>query len=144
MRRRQFISVVAGATTWPLTARAQQASKRPTVALIRAYPSTDAFTAAFTERLCELGWTDGRTVTIQHHRSEGRRERVAEIAAELVQQKVDVIVAYGAAVATLKQATTSIPIVTIAGDPVGSASSQAFRVACLLVREMLQGRCGST
>ena len=48
-------------------------------------------------------------------------ERVAEIAAELVQQKVDVIVSYGAAVATLKQATTSIPIVTAANDPVGSA-----------------------
>jgi putative tryptophan/tyrosine transport system substrate-binding protein len=68
----------------------------------------------------ELGWTDGRTVAIKYRWSEGRSERVAEIAAEFVQQKVDVIVTYGAAVATFKQATTSIPIVLLANDPVGS------------------------
>src|SRR5271169_1509064 len=83
--------------------------------------SADApFSAAFTERLRELGWTDGRTVAIEYRWSQGRPERVAEIAAEFVQQKVDVIVTYGAAVATVKQATTSIPIVVIASDPVGS------------------------
>jgi len=76
--------------------------------------------AAFTERLRELGWIEGRTVAIEYRWSEGRPERVAEIAAELVQQKVHVIFTYGAAVATLKQATTSIPIVLIAMDPVGS------------------------
>ena len=98
-------------------ARGQAADRR-----VHAYnASADApFSAAFTERLRELGWTDGRTVAIEYRWSEGRPERVAEIAAELVQQKVDVIVTYGAAVATLKQATTSIPIVLVANDPVGS------------------------
>jgi putative tryptophan/tyrosine transport system substrate-binding protein len=67
-----------------------------------------------------IGWTDGRTVAIKYRWSEGRPERVAEIAAEFVQQKVNVIVTYGAAVATFKQATTSIPIVLLANDPVGS------------------------
>jgi putative ABC transport system substrate-binding protein len=105
----------------PLAARAQQASKRPTVAYMFLSPSVDGLDRpAFTERLRELGWTEGRDVAIEYHWSEGRPERVAEIAAELVQKKVHVIVTYGAAVATLKQATTSIPIVLIAYDPVGS------------------------
>jgi putative ABC transport system substrate-binding protein len=121
MRRREFISVIAGATAWPLAARAQQASKRPTVAYMFFSASWSVlWRAAFNERLRELGWTEGRDVAIEYHWSEGRPERVAEIAAELVQKKVHVIVTYGAAVATLKQATTSIPIVVIASDPVGS------------------------
>jgi putative ABC transport system substrate-binding protein len=74
----------------------------------------------FTERLRQLGWIEGRTAALEYRWSEGRPERAAEIAAELVQKKVDVIFTYGAAVATLKQATTSIPIVLIASDPVGS------------------------
>jgi putative ABC transport system substrate-binding protein len=122
MRRRDFITWVGGgALACPLAARAQQASKRPTVACMFLSPSTDGLARpAFTERLRELGWTEGRDVAIEYHWSEGRPERVAEIAAELVQKKVHVIVTYGAAVATLKQATTSIPIVLIAYDPVGS------------------------
>jgi putative tryptophan/tyrosine transport system substrate-binding protein len=118
MRRREFLTLVGGAAiACPLAARAQ-ASKRPTVALVLISASTDVFSAAFTERLRELGWTAGRTVAIEYHWSEGRPERIAEIAAKLVQQKVDVIVTYGAAVATLKQATTSIPMVIVAYDPV--------------------------
>ena len=62
---------------------------------------------------------EGRTVAIEYRWSEGRPERVVEIAAEFVQQKVDLIVAYGGAVTTLKQATASIPIVfAVAADPV--------------------------
>jgi putative tryptophan/tyrosine transport system substrate-binding protein len=122
MRRREFLTLVGGAAiACPLAAGAQQASKRPTVAYLGLdAASTKALNAAFTDRLRELGWTDGRTVAIDYRWSEGRPERVAEIAAELVQQKVHVIVTYGAAVAILKQATTSIPIVVIANDPVGS------------------------
>jgi len=122
MRRRKFLMLLGGAVVGcPLAARAQQASKRPTVAYMFLSPSVDGLDRpAFTERLRELGWTEGRDVAIEYHWSEGRPERVAEIAAELVQKKVHVIVTYGAAVATLKQATTSIPIVLIAYDPVGS------------------------
>jgi putative tryptophan/tyrosine transport system substrate-binding protein len=122
MRRRKFLMLLGGAVVGcPLAARAQQASKRPTVAYIFLSPSVDGLDRpGFTERLRELGWTEGRDVAIEYHWSEGRPERIAEIAAELVQKKVHVIVTYGAAVATLKQATTSIPIVLIAYDPVGS------------------------
>jgi putative ABC transport system substrate-binding protein len=79
-----------------------------------------SWSAAFAERLQELGWFEGRTVAIEYRWSEGRPERVAEIAAEFMRQKVNVIVAYGSAVTTLKKATSSIPIVFApAVDPVG-------------------------
>ena len=68
----------------------------------------------------QLGWIDGRTVKIEYRWSEGRAERVAEIASELVRQKVDFIVTYGSAAVIMKQATAAIPIVFApAIDPVG-------------------------
>ncbi len=120
MRRREFITLVCGtAAAWPLAALAQEAGKLPTIGYM-AWPVSGPPTAAFVERLRELGWIDGRTVAIEYRWADGRSERVAEIAAEFVHQKVDVIVAYRGAVTTLKQATTSIPIVfAIAVDPVG-------------------------
>jgi putative tryptophan/tyrosine transport system substrate-binding protein len=83
-------------------------------------PSWTAWTAAFAERLRQLGWIEGRTIVIEYRWSEGRPERVAEVAGEFVRQKVDVIITYGGAVAAFKQATRDIPIVfAIALDPVG-------------------------
>ncbi len=71
--------------------------------------------------LRELGWIEGRTIAIEYRWSQGRTERYAEIAAEFVRLKVDVIVTVGSAVPTVKQATTVIPIVFAVGiDPVGS------------------------
>jgi putative ABC transport system substrate-binding protein len=122
MRRREFIALLGGATaTWPLAARAQQSDQMRHIAVLGDTPSVwNTWTAALAERLRELGWTDGHTVAIEYRWSEGRAERVAEFAAEFVQQKVDVIVTYGGAVTTLKQATTSIPIVfALAVDPLG-------------------------
>jgi putative ABC transport system substrate-binding protein len=78
--------------------------------------------AAFVQRLRELGWIEGRTVGIELRWGEGRNERFAEIAAEFVRLKVDVIVASGTAnIVAAKQATSVIPIVfAAAGNPVGS------------------------
>jgi putative tryptophan/tyrosine transport system substrate-binding protein len=77
--------------------------------------------AAFAARLRELGWIEGRTIAIEYRWSEGRPERYAEIAAEFVRLKVDVILTVGSAVPIVKQATTTIPIVfAVAIDPVGS------------------------
>jgi putative ABC transport system substrate-binding protein len=73
------------------------------------------------QRLRELGWTEGRTVAIEYRWAEGRDERFAEIAAEFVRLKVDVIVTTGGAAYAAKQATLVIPIVfAVANDPVGS------------------------
>src|SRR6202046_3704916 len=119
MRRREFIALVGStAAAWPLAARA---GKLPTIGVLGSdAPGWSAWTAAFAQRLHELGWIEGRTVTIEYRWSEGRPERVAEIAAEFVQQKVDVIVAYGRDPIQLKRATASIPIVFApAVDPLG-------------------------
>jgi putative ABC transport system substrate-binding protein len=124
MKRREFITLLGGAaTTWPLAARAQQPAKLPTIGVLGATtPATyGLFVAAFVQRLRELGWIEGRTIAIEYRRAEGRGERFAEIAAEFVRLKVDVIVTVGGAVLAAKQATSLIPIVfAVAADPVGS------------------------
>jgi len=79
-----------------------------------------SWTAAFVARLRELGWIEGRTVAIEYRWSQGRQERVAEIAAEFVRLKVDVIVTNGDSVDTARRAIAAIPIVfALANDPVG-------------------------
>ena len=124
MKRREFITLLGGAAAvWPLVARAQQATKLPTIGYLgSATLATESQRmAAFVQRLRELGWVEGRTVVIDYRWAEGRTERYAEIAAEFVRLKVDVIVTVGGAVAAAKQATATIPIVFAgAGDPVGS------------------------
>jgi putative tryptophan/tyrosine transport system substrate-binding protein len=120
MRRREFITLLCGAAAWPLSARAQPA-KLPTIGFLGASTASawDPWTAAFVQRLRELGWVEGRTVAIEYRWAEGRRERYAEIAAEFVRLKVDVIVTAGSAGVAAKQATSTIPIVlAVAGDPV--------------------------
>jgi putative ABC transport system substrate-binding protein len=77
--------------------------------------------AAFAARLRELGWVEGHTVAIEHRWSEGRPERYAEIAAEFVRLKVDVILTVGSAVPIVRQTASATPIVfAVAIDPVGS------------------------
>jgi len=122
VKRREFITLLGGAAAaWPLAADAQQAGKVPIIGFL----GTDAslwspYTAAFSQRLRELGWIDDRTIAIEYRWAEGRSERYAEITAEFVRLKVNVIVTSGIAVAMVKQATPVIPIVfAISDDPVG-------------------------
>ena len=122
MRRREFITLVGGtAVAWPLAVRAQQAGKLPTIGFLGVDSLVwGPWTAAFVGRLRELGWIEGRTIAIEYRWAEGRPERNAEIAAEFVRLKVDVIVTFGTAVPAVKRATTVIPIVfAVAQDPVG-------------------------
>jgi putative tryptophan/tyrosine transport system substrate-binding protein len=123
MRRREFISLLGGAAVvWPLVARAQQPPKLPTIGFLGGDASGwTTWTAAFTKRLRELGWIEGRTIAIEYRWSEGRPERMAEIAAEFVRLKVDLILTNDSSVPALKQATSMIPIVFVLGyDPVGT------------------------
>ena len=123
MRRRQFITLLGGAAAWPLAARAQQ-PKRPTIGFLGgSTPAAQSqWTDAFLRRLRELGWVEGRTVAIEYRWAEGRSERAADIAAEFVRLKVNVIVTSGVVVTVAaKRATSVIPIVfAAAGDPVGA------------------------
>src|ERR1700738_3325485 len=124
MRRRDFIKVIGvTAVAWPLAARAQQANL-PTIGFLGAATPTawSQQVTAFAQRLRERGWIEGRTVAIEYRWADGRGERYAEIAAEFVRLKVDVIVTSGSAVVAAKQATSVIPIVfAVAVDPLGTS-----------------------
>jgi putative ABC transport system substrate-binding protein len=125
IRRREFILLLgSAATAWPLAAGAQQPGKLPTIGFLGALtPSVESQrAAAFVRRLNELGWIDGRTVAIEYRWAEGRSERFAEITAEFVRLKADLIVTSGTAtVVAAKKTTSVIPIVfAVAGDPLGN------------------------
>src|ERR1700693_1787716 len=124
MRRRDFMSGTIGlAATWPLTAHAQLAKVPRLGFLVSGTPASHGpWVDAFLQRLRELGCIEGRTVAIEYRWAEGRNERFAEISAEFVRLKVDVMVTTGTGpTVAAKQATSVIPIVfPAAGDPVGT------------------------
>ena len=124
MKRREFIALLGGAAAWPVTARAQQPGKRSIVGFLGdSTPVGESErAAAFARRLHDLGWIEGRTIAIEYRWADGRSERLAEIAAEFAQLKVDIIVTAGTpAVMAAKQAAPVVPIVfAAAGDPVGA------------------------
>jgi putative ABC transport system substrate-binding protein len=125
MKRREFIGLLGGAAAaWPGAARAQQPSgKLATIGFLGGgtEPATRTWLAALVQRLRELGWIEGRSVAIEVRWAEGHFDRFADIAAEFIRLKVDVIVTAGPPVFAAKQATSVIPIVfaTVA-DPLGS------------------------
>ena len=124
IRRRDFITLLGGVTAWPFGARAQQPGKTPTIGyLAPTNPATlSRNTSALLQRLRELGWVEGRTVTIETRWAEGRPERVAEIAVEFIRLNVDVIVTSSTNNSIeMKRATSVVPIVfAVSGDPVGA------------------------
>lgn len=121
MRRRDFIKGIAGsAAVWPITARAQQAS-RPVVGFLQiGNPNADAFLqSAFRKGLGETGFVEGQNVTVEYHWAEGHFDRLPGMAADLVHRQVTVIAALSTPAALAAKATgTTIPIVfETAGDP---------------------------
>jgi putative tryptophan/tyrosine transport system substrate-binding protein len=122
--RREVITLLGSAAAWPLAARAQPGERMRRIGfLVAGTPSSHGrWAAALVQRLRELGWIEGRTIAIEYRWAEGSRERAAEIAAEFVRLKVDVIVTSATVVViAAKQATSVIPIVfAAASDPVGT------------------------
>jgi putative ABC transport system substrate-binding protein len=119
MKRREFL-VVAGAAALFGT-RAARAQQRLKIGLLETGVENPVFTVPFTTRLAELGYVEGKNIVIERRRADGNIERLKELAADLVQQKVDVIVTVGTPAGfAAKQATSTIPIVLGANsDPVG-------------------------
>jgi putative ABC transport system substrate-binding protein len=122
MRRREFIRLLGGATAgWPFSVRAQQAV-RPVIGFLsaRSPDDTGPVLQAFLKGLGEAGFFDGQNVTIEYRWARGDYSRLPAFAAEFVQRRVNVLATTGGEPSALaaKQATSTIPIVFVAGDPV--------------------------
>ena len=125
MKRRDFIVLLGGATaasvSWPPTTGAQ-ASAIPSDRLpCKFRPAMSGrMVAALRQGLSDLGYIDGQTIALEVRQAEGRNERMPELAAELIDLKVDVLLAASSpGVLAAKKATTTIPIVMVAADPIG-------------------------
>jgi putative tryptophan/tyrosine transport system substrate-binding protein len=126
IKRRAFVGLLGGAAAWPLTARAQQPSRMRRIGVMTQYREGDPIAAlriaAFVQRLRDLGWVEGRNLTIEYRWTAADPDSYRRLAAELVATQPDILVAsFAPALAALLQATRTIPIVfTSILDPVGS------------------------
>jgi putative tryptophan/tyrosine transport system substrate-binding protein len=126
MRRRDFITALGTAATWPLAARAQQPAKMKRIAYVhsagnvsRISVSGEPFYRAFFEELSRLGYVEGQNLGVERYSGEGRTERYAELARDVVNTHPDLILAVGGRLSLdFKMATTTIPIVTMIVDPI--------------------------
>ena len=127
MRRREFIALLGGAASWPITARAQQGSM-PVVGFLHSGSSTPyaGRMAGFREGLGDTGFFEDKNVAIEYRWAEGNYERLPKMALDLVRRAVSVIVAGGgiASAPVAKAATSTIPTVFLTGvEPVAAALS---------------------
>jgi len=126
MKRREFITLLAGAAAWPLAARAQQRERMRRIGVLMNLtaddPDSPVRLAAFLQGLQQLGWTVGQNVQIDYRWGAGSADLMRKYAAELVTLAPDVILAHSsAAVAPLLQETRAVPIVfAVVADPVGA------------------------
>jgi putative ABC transport system substrate-binding protein len=117
------VTLALGIVLEPLAAEAEQGGKLRRIGYLSAYPrlEMEPYTIAFRQTLRELGWVEGQRVILEERFAEGALERLSALAADLVRLNVDVIVSSGTPTSVAaKQATATIPIVMIGGDPVGS------------------------
>jgi putative ABC transport system substrate-binding protein len=119
-RRRRLIKLFVGAAPlWSLSVRAQRPKVARIGALYLGIADGDSFRKELRDGLRQLGYAEGQNLVLEFRSADGRPERLPQLAAELVSLKVDVIVAlYVPCALAAKQATSDIPIVILAGDPV--------------------------
>jgi hypothetical protein len=121
MRRREFITLLGGAAGWPLAARAQQ-PVTPRIGYIWiGTRGTDVSNAGLRQGLDDRGYAVGRNLVLEERYADGHAERLPALIAELLAVKVDVLVTPGTPITRAAQlATSTVPIVTVSGDPVGA------------------------
>src|SRR5262249_50917031 len=130
LNRRDFISCLGGAAAWPLAARAQQPAM-PVVGFLHTRSEGDPIYSAFLKGLEQAGFVEGRSVRIEYRWAAGQYDRLATMAADLVRQQVNVLVAAGGEPSPLaaKAATSTIPIVFVIGsDPVKAGLVESFHL----------------
>jgi putative tryptophan/tyrosine transport system substrate-binding protein len=126
VRRRDFIAMIGTAATWSLAARAQQPDRMRRIGVLMAFAENDpepkSWLSGFVKALAELGWTDGRNLSMDVRWAAGNADRMRMFAKELVDLPPDIIIANSTPVtASLQRETQTIPIVFVAvSDPVGS------------------------
>src|SRR6267142_2339496 len=128
MRRRDFITALGTAATWPLAARAQQPTKMKRIAFVHPSNKVSELSVSgsrsfrvFFEELSRLGYVEGQNLGVERFSGEGRPERYAELARDVVNTHPDLILAVGGRLSLdFKMATTTIPIVTVMFDPIAS------------------------
>jgi putative tryptophan/tyrosine transport system substrate-binding protein len=119
MRRRDFITLVGGAVTWPLTASAQQQPQRPVfgILLVFSQEAGRTFTEPLRAYMQALGYVEGRNIAFDVRHADGKADRLPELAAELVAHRPAVIATFGDATGlAIKAATTTIPVVSMSED----------------------------
>src|SRR5262245_33383605 len=122
MRRREFIMLLGGAAAWPVAARAQQPDRLRRIGiLLMGNAEAASLRTELRESLRKSGYVEGQNLKFEVRSADGKLDLLPRLAAELVAIKVDVIVAqFTASALAAKRATTEIPIVFFAGDPVGT------------------------
>jgi putative ABC transport system substrate-binding protein len=149
--RREFITLLGGAATWPLAARAQQGERVRRIGVLltlaESDPEVKASLTAFQERLQQLGWTQGRNLWIDFRSASGDQERLKTYAGELLRMAPDVLFCQGVpALLALHQLTPALPIVFVqVSDPVslGFVAIQAATLPALLISSTRSAANGS-
>ena len=119
MRRRELIVLLGGAAAWPLAVRAQQGERMRHIGVLLV--DSPEPMGPFREALADLGYVEGKTIKFETRSAQGQDTRLSELAAELVRIPVDVIVAVQTPAAhAAKKATSVIPVVFMAGDPIAT------------------------
>jgi putative ABC transport system substrate-binding protein len=132
MRRREFIAALAGATAWPLAARAQRPERVRLIGLLMGFaegdPAAQSLVTAFRSALTKLGWMEGSNLRIEIRWGNGSAARIGTFARELVNLRPDVILGQTTPViGALARETQTIPIVfTFISDPIGSGFAETF------------------
>jgi putative ABC transport system substrate-binding protein len=127
VNRRGFITLLGGAAAWPIAARAQQPRAGARIGLLTVAAAVTPIEAAYLQGLADLGYVEGRNLTIEFRGAAGKEDRLPELAAELVAANVDVILAAGSqATDAARNATTRLPIVMVSTNPLALGFVQSL------------------
>ena len=128
MRRREFVVLLGGAVVaGSLAVRAQSAIPHIGYLWLGAADEEDSTKRGLRQGLVDLGYVEGRNIIVDYRYADGHEERLAALVGELIEAKVAIILSPGSVVTRIVQkATTSIPVVSVSGDPVGSGFVQSL------------------